>query len=130
MDYAQKAIRIFESYKPKVSDTWVADETASKFNKNLYWIWDIIDSKTRFLLASYLSSNRGTKQARILMQLASKRAGGQVPRIVITDKLTGYLDGIELVFGSDTEHIQSGPFAEDDSTNLIERMQGTIKRPH
>jgi transposase-like protein len=60
------------------------------------------------------------------MELASKRAD-VIPANVITDKLRAYLDGIELAFGADTKHIQSTPFAEVDSTNIIERFQGTIK---
>ncbi len=127
ISYAQKAIRMMESCKPKVSGVWVADETAIKFNGQLYWLWDIIDKgDSRFLLASYLSENRGTKQAQRLMEIASKRAG-RVPKVVITDKLSAYLDGIELTFGADTEHIQSSPFASKDDTNVIERFQGTIK---
>lgn len=127
MHYAQKATRIFESYKPKVSDIWVADETMIKFNNKHYWLWDIIDQDTRFLLASYLSENRGTTQAQKLMELAAKRAGDKAPKAVITDKLAAYLDGVELTFGADTEHIQSSPFAKEDDTNIIERFQGTIK---
>lgn len=124
--YSNEAVKMLEPLKPKVSDTWIADETAIKFNDKLYWIWDIIDRDTRFLLASYLSPNRGTQQARILMELASERAD-KIPKKVITDSLRAYLDGIELVFGADTRHIQSSPFAEIDSTNIIERFQGTIK---
>ncbi|OGN91622.1 MAG: hypothetical protein A2Z70_03455 [Chloroflexi bacterium RBG_13_48_17] len=124
--FTKDAIAIFEEFKPKVSDTWIADETAIKFQDKLYWIWDIIDRDTRFLLASYLSPNRGTREAKILMELASKRAD-IVPAKVITDKLRAYLDGIELAFGADTKHIQSTPFTEIDSTNIIERFQGTIK---
>jgi transposase-like protein len=124
--FTKEAIGIFEEFKPKVSDTWIADETAIKFSDKLYWIWDIIDRDTRFLLASYLSPNRGTREAKILMELASKRAD-VIPANVITDGLKAYLDGIELAFGADTKHIQSTPFAEVDSTNIIERFQGTIK---
>ena len=124
--FTKEAIRLLETLKPKVSDTWIADETTLKFQDKLYWVWDIIDRKTRFLLASYLSPNRGTREAAILMELASKRAD-KAPKRVITDKLRAYLDGIELVFGADTKHIQSSPFAGVDSTNIIERFQGTIK---
>ena len=124
--YSNEAVRLLEPLQPKVSDTWIADETAIKFEGKLHWIWDIIDRGTRFLLASYLSPNRGTREAKKLMELASARAG-QVPQRVITDKLRAYLDGIELAFGADTKHIQSTPFAEIDSTNIIERFQGTIK---
>jgi len=126
ISYTEKAIQALEPYKPKVSDTWIADETVIKFNDKLYWIWDIIDQHTRFLLATYLSSNRGTKQAQKLMELASKRAN-KIPKVVITDKLAAYLDGIEIPFGAETEHIRSSPFATKDSTSLIERFHGTIK---
>lgn len=127
MSYAEKAIHIFDTYTPKVSDTWVADETVIQFNNTNYWLWDIIDQNTRFLLASYLSENRGTKQAQRLMELAARRAGNKAPKAVITDKLAAYLDGVELTFGADTEHIQSSPFSKEDGTNVIERFQGTIK---
>jgi transposase-like protein len=60
------------------------------------------------------------------MEIASKRAG-MAPSAIITDKLRAYLDGIEIVFGGYTEHIQSSPFADQDDTNEIERFQGTIK---
>lgn len=125
VSYTEKAIHTLEMLKPKVSNTWVADETAIKFNNRLHWLWDIIDSDTRFLLATYLSPNRGTREARMLMGLASNRAG-KVPKVIITDKLAAYLDGIEIPFGAETEHIQSSPFGED-STSLIERFHGTIK---
>lgn len=126
LKYSEKAVKLFEPYHPKASEVWIADETAIKFNYDLYWIWDVIDRDTRFLLASYLSPNRGTQQAKRLMEIASERAG-RVPKKVITDKLRAYIDGIELVFGSETTHIQSSPFSEIDSTNIIERFQGTIK---
>lgn len=64
-------------------------------------MWDIIDNDTRFLLASHISPTRTTKDARRLMEMASKGAG-KSPRIVIRDKLAAYLDGIELAFGAET----------------------------
>jgi len=121
--YTQVAQEATKDLKPKVSDTWVADETVIKINGKNYWLWDIIDTKTRFLLATYLSPNRGTLQARKLMELASERTG-KVPKVVITDKLAAYLDGIELAFGADTKHIQATPFS---GTQLIERWHGTLK---
>jgi transposase-like protein/predicted RNA-binding Zn-ribbon protein involved in translation (DUF1610 family) len=124
--FTKEAINFFAPVVPKVSDTWIADETAIKFGDKLYWIWDVIDRDTRFLLASYLSPNRGTREAKILMELASERAR-KVPKWIITDKLKAYIDSIELVFGAETKHLQSTPFAKTDSTNIIERFQGTVK---
>jgi hypothetical protein len=90
-------------------------------------MWDIIDANTRFLLASRVSFNRGAHDAQMLMEEA-KRKAGKSPKTVTTDKLNAYLDGVELTFGSETEHKQSKPFTNaEDSTNKIERWHSTLK---
>jgi putative transposase len=112
--------------KPNVGDVWIADETVIKINRKKYWLFDCIDTKTRFLLASHLSPNRGTREARTLMDKAAERAD-KTPKVVMTDKLAAYLDGIELAYGADAEHRQGSPFDVRTNTNLIERFQGTLK---
>lgn len=112
---------------PKVGDTWIADETVLKIGGNNVWCWDIIDSDTRFLLATHLSKTRTTQDAQALMEKA-KSVADKIPKVVITDYLNAYIDGIELTWGSETRHIQSKPFAEADiSTNKIERFHSTLK---
>ncbi len=113
----------------KVGDTWIADETVLKLDspsKDDLWFWDIIDDKTRFLLASHMSFTRSTQDAKKLMQKAFETAD-KSPKVIITDKLRSYLDGIELTFGADTKHKQGGPFDIEKNTNLIERFHGTLK---
>ena len=88
--------------------------------------WDIIDNKTRFLLASHMSETRMTKDAEALMRQAYDRTG-KIPRVIYTDRLRAYLDGIELTFGANTKHRQGGPFDIENNTNLIERFHGTLK---
>ena len=111
----------------KVGSVWIADETMLKLDKGVkVWFWDIIDDQTRFLLASHISLTRTTKDAEALMLKAFERAG-KSPRIIYTDKLASYLDGIELTFGADTKHWQGGPFDIGNNTNLIERFHGTLK---
>ncbi len=124
--YTQYAIDSAKDYHPNVGDTWIADETVLEIDGQNVWFWDVIDEKTRYLLASRLSLNRTTNDAQRLMELASKRAG-KMPKVVITDKLRAYLDGIELAFGADAEHIQSHPFAVANDTQKIERFHGTLK---
>jgi hypothetical protein len=68
----------------------------------------------------------GTQDAKILMEKAAKRAG-KLPKVVVTDKLQAYLDGIELAYGSDTLHKQGAPFDIENNTNLIERFHGSLK---
>lgn len=125
-DFTNKAIAETKDIHPKVGDTWVADETVITVGKVKYWFWDCMDAESRYLLASRMVTTRGTRDARALMELAEERAG-KAPKVVTTDKLASYLDGIELAFGSDTEHRQGGPFDVTDNTNLIERFQGSLK---
>ncbi|MBI4286664.1 MAG: IS6 family transposase [Chloroflexi bacterium] len=111
----------------KVGSEWVADETVLQLDRGVnVWFWDIIDEDTRFLLASHLSLTRTTKDAQALMEKALERAG-KTPRVIYTDKLASYLDGIELTFGADTKHRQGGPFDIENNTNKIERFHGTLK---
>lgn len=124
--YTDKAVKVLDGYTPKVGDVWIADETMIDLDGQKVWLWDIIDAKTRFLLATTLSHTRTIGNAQTLMELALKRAG-KAPKQILTDKLHAYIDGIELVFGGDTEHIQTKPFVKENGTNMIERWHSTLK---
>jgi len=125
--YTDVATKHFKDYHPQVGDIWVADETMLDLDgQHKVWFYDIIDEKTRFLLASRVALSRTTHDAEMLMKEASKRAG-KVPKEVITDQNYSYLDGIELTFGSETIHRQGSPFDVEVNTNMIERFHGTIK---
>ncbi|MFO7996652.1 MAG: DDE-type integrase/transposase/recombinase [Dehalococcoidia bacterium] len=124
--FSQEAIDRVKGFQPIVGDTWIADETVLKVGGRNIWFFDVIDEKTRYLLASRLATSRTIKEAALVMNEAKRRAG-KAPQRIITDKLAAYIDGIELVFGADTEHIQSKPFTDVNSTNVIERFHGTLK---
>jgi len=124
--FTKEGLAKAESVRPNVGDVWVADETVLDLDNEKVWFWDIIDAKTRFLLASHMSRKRTTRDAQALMELAAKRAG-KSPHVVVTDKMAGYLDGIELAYGAETSHIASKPFTVDINTNLIERFHGSLK---
>jgi len=124
--FSQEAIDRVKDFQPIVGDTWIADETVLKVGGRNIWFFDVIDQKTRYLLASRLAKSRTIKEAALVMNEARRKAG-KAPKTIITDKLAAYIDGIELVFGADTEHIQSKPFTDVNSTNIIERFHGTLK---
>jgi len=124
--FTKEAVLKAMKFRPKVGNIWLADETAIDIGGKKQWAWDIIDSETRFLLASHISPSRTTEDAQILIRRAVQRAG-KFPQVIITDKLKAYIDGIDLVLGDKTKHIRSRPFTDQDSTNLIERFQGTLK---
>jgi len=128
--FTKEAIRQSRDFKPEVGDTWVADETYMKLADKTVYFWDIIDTKTRYLLASHASFSRGGREARVLMRLASIRAG-KTPKAVITDKLRSYIVGVGDEFGTHTKHVQGGPFkllSSGESTAQIERFHKTLEQ--
>jgi transposase-like protein len=127
--YTPIAIKHFRDYHPQVGDVWIADETVLNLDgEHSIWFYDIIDKDTRFLLASRVAISRTTNDAERLMEDAKKRAG-KSPKEILTDSNRSYVDSIEKVFGSDTDHIQTTPFEKEpnESTSEIERFHGTLK---
>ena len=124
--FSKLAIIEAGKYKPDVGRVWVADETMIELDGKNIWFWDIIDTKTRFLIASHMSYARTTRDAQALMRQAYNRTG-KIPRVIYTDRLRAYLDGIELTFGADTQHRQGSPFDIENKANIVERFHGTIK---
>jgi len=124
--FTKEAIDKNLSYRPQVGDVWVADETSIKLDGQNVWFWDLIDAKTRFLLASHISKKRTIVDANLLMRKAQIKAG-KVPKVILTDKLAAYYEGVEKAWGGDTRHITSKGFRVQPNTNLIERFHGTLK---
>ncbi|MBA7690237.1 hypothetical protein ES703_98761 [subsurface metagenome] len=121
--YTQYATDSIKDYQPKsVGDTWIADETVLEIDGQNMWLFDIIDDKTRYLLATRLTRSRTTRDAQMLIDKAIKTAG-KSPKVVITDKLKSYID---VRYGGG-EHRQGRPFALKDSTQKIERWHSTLK---
>lgn len=126
--YTDEAVERFRDYHPKVGDVWTADETVLRIDGANIWLYDIIDEKTRFMLASRIATARTTNDAKQLM-LAAAKCAGKNPKVVKTDRNNSYLDGIERAFGADVEHRLGGPFkvVKEDNTSLIERFHNTLK---
>jgi transposase-like protein len=126
MEYSQKATELLKGYKLNVGNTWVVDETGIDINGRNMWFWDIIDERTRFLLASHISSARTIEDVAIVLKKAWDRAG-KYPDFILSDKWLAYNKGFKRVFGSHAIHIKSQGFTAEINTNLIERFHGTLK---
>jgi len=85
--FTKRAVKDLENYKPVVGSVWIADETVLDIDGKNVWFWDIIDAKTRFLVATHISLTRTTKDAQKLMEKAYKRTG-KIPRVIYTDKVS------------------------------------------
>jgi transposase-like protein len=125
--FTKEAIAKSKDFKPEIGNVWLADETGLNVGNHNVWFWDIIDAKSRYLIASHISVVRATDDAQILIEKAIRRAG-KMPDVIITDKLRAYIDGIDLATGGRARHIRSKPFTDEGSTNIIERFHGTLKQ--
>lgn len=119
-------------FEPHLSDVWVADETVVTIGGKQYWYWDIIDTNTRFLIASHLSKTRTINDAIELFSTAKAKSKIR-PSIIITDRLLQYPRAFNKVFYSRykeerVEHLTSHGFKSAINTNLIERFHGSIKQ--
>ena len=113
-------------YTPKVGDVWITDETEIKLSSKTVWFWDIMDSKTRFLLASYLLPIRRREDVSILMKAAVQRAQ-KTPRLVLTDKLQAYLGSIKPATDSQVDYLPSKGFMLSTNTGLINRFHESLE---
>jgi len=124
--FTKEAINKTKDIKPELGAVWLADETVIEIDGVKHWLWDIIDIKTRFLVASHISMRRTVDDVILLMHKANRRAG-KYPKVIMTDSLNSYLEGISLSFGNQTRHLRVKKFTVKPNNNIIERLQGTIK---
>ena len=63
-DYTDKALVQMKDHKAQTGDEWVVDEMQVRVGGQKYWNWNVMDSKSRYILASYLSKGRGAREAK------------------------------------------------------------------
>ena len=124
-EYTNHAKAVLEDHPAHTSGKWVADETQVKVGGESYWLWNLMDAGTRYVLAVHLSPNRDTRAAVAVMRKAMANADAP-PKSITSDKLGSYVPAIKQVF-PDAEHIQSEGIRAELNNNLSERLQGTIK---
>ena len=129
-----------QSLTPELSETWQADELFVKMKggvkdtqykqKNMAFLWNVMDRKTRFLLASKVSKHRDVGGAARAFMEARKNAGESLPERVFTDGLNKYKEGIAFGFSGvqKPEHIaRMGVGKPHANNNRVERLNGTLR---
>ena len=122
-DVAKKAL---DGHKPKLGMVWVADEMSVNVAGKQHWLWNVMDSKTRYILAVHLSARRDTREAEKVMEKA-RRAAGNLPKRIKTDKLGSRIGGIDSPFEGEVEHVQSDGIRALVNNNMSERLRGTFR---
>jgi transposase-like protein len=137
--WIQKYVKLLTDYvsniTPEVSDLWNIDEASVNIREkgkdgNREWIWQLMDSETRFLLASRITKQRGLPEAKKAL-MEGKELAGKSPRVIFSDGHQAYPDAIRSVFYSnraqDTPvfHYRVQSIRHDPNNNVLERLNGT-----
>ena len=142
-DWIQKFVPKISEYvnslEPQLSDSWHADELFVKMrngvdyrkNQSIAFLWNVMDRKTRFLLASKLSPLRDRTGALNAFREARKVAHGNYPETVFTDSLSSY-NGIKYdnrAKNWNIKHVRNCGVSKGhgNTNNRIERMNGTLR---
>ncbi len=96
-----------KTIQPNIKGNWNADETLiltkrgkdrKNPNTNFDYVWNVMDNKTKFLLASRCSGrSRKSKDAQKVFTEALEQ-NGKIPFKIITDRYAGYQDGVRKAF--------------------------------
>jgi putative transposase len=142
--YSALAAKWMEGQGAKVGEKWHVDERVVNVNGENHYLWNVMDSETRFLLASTISKGRGIPEARAAFRRA-KKATEVRPRELRSDGYPGYPEAIHREFGrvrrpTDpprdwkisqkrdwTPHKVVPSIRAPESNNILERLNGTSK---
>lgn len=127
--------KVMENYtkqlQPKLSNVWHADEQMIKSKGRYVWSWNLLDSKTRFLISNIVTEGREIQDARKLFRKSKEFA--QRPEMIITDGLFSYGKAIKKEFPSwyttqkKLKHIRLASIRDKIQNNKIERFHGSFK---
>ena len=123
--YARGAAEEMRKHKVPTGREWVADEMQVNLGGKPYWLWNVQDRRSRYLLATHLTPKRDARAAEIVMRKAQAHAVN-APKVIRTDKLTSYTPAIKKLFPK-TQHLQSEGLTAEVNNNPSERMQGIIR---
>jgi transposase-like protein len=133
--YLKLLSKYSEKYKADVGNIWHSDETTvfikKEGEKKYYqWIWNVMDAKTRYLLACQVTETRYSKDARKPLHKA-KEAAMNVPDAIVTDGLQAYNEAIKAeYFGLgriQNPHVRLKDFETKPNNNILERLNGTFR---
>ena len=133
--YLKLLAKYSEKYKADVGNIWHSDETTVFIKKDgekkyYQWIWNVMDAKTRYLLACQVSETRYINDARKPLRKA-KEVAMNVPDAIVTDGLQAYKEAIKAEYYGlgriQNPHIRLKDFETKPNNNILERLNGTFR---
>jgi transposase-like protein len=132
--WIEKYIGIMNEYvnniQPSIGDVWHTDEMMVNISGDWEYLWNCIDEKTRFQLASVISKERKVRDARMVFKKAKNNSGGRRPKYIVTDGLKSYKRAVNKEFKTnigETEHLWNIGLQHHPNNNHVERLHGTIR---
>ena len=116
--------------QPEIGEVWHTDEMMVKIDGTWEYMWNVMDESTRYQLASVVSKERKTRDARMVFQKAKKNCGGRKPKYIVTDGLGSYKRAVKKEFNTnthDTEHLWNVGLQHHPNNNHVERLHGEIR---
>ncbi len=116
-----------ENFHPVTGVEWCGDETQVKVKGVPYWIWEVLDSKTRFLLSLIETDISRTDERAVDLFGQAKALGGR-PQVIQTDGLPAYNAGIRRNFWTPKPDLRvKHNVGGMDENAMIERYHNTYK---
>ncbi len=133
-DYSNLAARWMDSENTRSGRRWHIDETVMKVDGGHRYLWNVMDSESRYLLATHVSEDRSLVNTRTPIKKA-KKATRDRPSEVFTDGMVTYPKAISKELGISRKghksywspHKKVKSIRAPESNNRIERFHGTEK---
>ena len=127
--YVELVNRYVKNLRAETSERWHADETLLQVQGRHLVLWALLDSETRFLIATRVSRGRGEEDAHALIKKGLKKCEVE-PMELVTDGLSSYSAALRKISKTRRKkrpliHLQ-GPLIEA-LNNKMERFCGTVK---
>ena len=100
----EKVMEATRDHHPQVGNTWISYESVILIGSKNFWLSDLIDADTHFLLASRLSIHRKIEDTRILIESAMQKAH-KIPEKIVTRNTSRYSKAIEQILGLDFNRV-------------------------
>ena len=111
--------------KLKLGRRWHGDEMITKVDGSLQYLWNILDSRSRYLLASSLRARRDTATFKKVLSEVIAQVGS--PRQFVSDYLGSYKEGLPQVDPS-IRHLGGRKYHDKGRGNLVERANKSLRR--
>jgi transposase-like protein len=124
--FERLAVSVSKKERLMVGDRWLADEMVVRVRGRRMYLWNILDHKTRQLIASLLTKGRGTPEARRAITEAIRRAGKD-PKVLVTDALGSYGSGLQAMHKPGIKHLARTALGRKEGNQRIERFHSTVR---